>query len=343
MLSMTRPLTRRSVVSAGSAAALSPVTWKRAKAAEFNYKLANDLPPNDPMNVRFAAAIEAISRETGGRLGIRVFPSSQLGTISEELNQVRSGALEFYCCGYGNQIPVAPLAGINSLAFAWSGYDRVWPAMDGELGAFLAAEVAKTGTIQHVSKAFNVGFRQISSGRKPVKEPADLQGFKIRVPPAPILATLFTAFGASPVNLSYNELYPALQTGLVEGSDNPLFFLAAMRVYEVQKHVTITNHSWDAFVTVANSRAWSRLPADVREIATKHFNEAALGQREDLARLEAEAEAKLAANGMTIHRPPPGLFREALSRTDYYANWRKRIGPEGWAVLQRTAGLEGVA
>ncbi|HYZ47514.1 MAG TPA: TRAP transporter substrate-binding protein DctP, partial [Sphingomonas sp.] len=126
---------------------------------------------------------------------------------------------------------------------------------------------------------------------------------------------------------------------LVEGSDNPLWVLAAMRVYEVQKHVTITNHSWDAFVTVANSRAWARLPPNIQEIASKHFTEAALGQRQDTAKLETEAEAKLVANGITIHRPPPGQFREALAKTDYYPSWRQKIGPEGWAVLQRASDL----
>lgn len=336
-------ISRRGLIAAGTAGMLAVAPGRRARAAEFNYKLAFDLPPADPMNIRFTAAAEAIERESGGRLAIRLFPSSQLGTISEELNQVRSGALEFYCCGYGNQIPVAPLVGINSLAFAWSGYNQIWPAMDGELGKFLAAEVAKTGMIQHVSRAFNVGFRQISSGSKAIEVPADLKGFKIRVPPAPILATLFTALGASPVNLSFGDLYPALQTGLVEGSDNPLWVLAAMRVYEVQKHITLSNHSWDGFVTVANNRAWARLPDDVKQIATKHFNEAALGQRQDVAKLEAAAEEKLKASGMAVHRPPTGQFREALAKTDYYKDWRKKIGPEGWAVLEKTAGLEGLA
>lgn len=334
-------ITRRGFSASAAAAAMVPI--KRASAAAFNFKLANDMPPADPMNVRLGAAIKDIDRESNGRLSIRLFPSSQLGTISEELNQVRSGALELYCCGYGNQIPVAPLAGMNSLAFIWSGYEAIWPAMDGELGAFLAAEVAKTGTIQHVSKPFNVGFRQTTSGRTPIRTPEDLKGFKVRVPPAPILATLFTELGASPVNLSLGELYPALQTGLVEGSDNPLWTLAAMRIYEVQKHVTITNHSWDAFVMVANNRAWARLPEELQQLASKHFSLAAVAQREDVAKLEIEAEARLQANGMTVFRPPPALFRTALSKTDYYQTWRQKFGPEGWAVLQRTAGLDGLA
>ncbi len=334
-------ITRRGFVVAG-AAGLLPLPHP-ASAAPFTYKLATDLPPSDPMNLRFGEAIKAIEQETSGGLHIRLFPSSQLGTISEELNQVRSGAIEFYCCGYGNQIPVAPLAGINSLAFAWTGYDRVWPAMDGPLGAFLAAEVAKTGTIQHVGKAFDVGFRQITSGSKTIATSADLQGFKIRVPPAPILATLFNELGASPVNLSFNELYPALQTGLAEGSDNPLWTLAAMRIWEVQKHVTITNHSWDAFVTVANTRAWQRLSPDIQQIVRRHFSQAALAQRTDTAKQEQEAEAKLIANGMMIHRPDPDLFRDALVKTEYYSMWRQRIGPEGWAALQHSGALVGIA
>lgn len=332
-------LSRRGFVAAAGATVFAGLSVGRARAAEFNYKLATDLPPTDPMNVRFTAALEAIERDTGGRLSIRLFPSSQLGGISEELNQVRSGALEFYCCGYGNQIPVAPLAGINSLAFAWSSYDRVWPAMDGELGAFLAAEVAKTGTIQHISKPFDVGFRQITSASKPIQSPDDLRGFKIRVPPAPILATLFTALGASPTNLSFGELYPALQTGLVDGSDNPLWVLNAMRIHEVQKHITISNHSWDAFVPVANSKAWARLPSNIQEVVVKHFNAAALGQRADVATLEANAEKALKSNNVTIYRPNDGLFRAALAKTDYYTTWRSKIGDAGWTALQKATGL----
>ena len=331
--------TKRRSFIAGSLGMLAASGARPARAAEFNFKLANDLPPSDPMNVRLTAAIKEIDRESGGRLSIRLFPSSQLGAISEELNQVRSGALELYCCGYGNQIPVAPLAGINSLAFAWTDYDRIWAAMDGELGAFLAAEVAKSGTIQHVSKPFDVGFRQTTSGRKPINSPDDLKGFKIRVPPAPILASLFTALNASPVNLSLGEVYPALQTGLVEGSDNPFWVLAAMRIYEVQKYITMTNHSWDGYVMVANSRAWARLPPDLQKIASARFREAAVAQRVDVLKLESDAQAKLEANGVSIIRPQPGLFREALHRTDYYTTWRQKIGPEGWDVLRRSGGL----
>jgi TRAP-type C4-dicarboxylate transport system substrate-binding protein len=211
--------------------------------------------------------------------------------------------------------------------------------MDGEFGAFLAAQVAKTGTILHVGKPFNVGFRQVTSGSRPIRTPEDLRGFKIRVPPAPVLATLFSALGASPTSLTVSELYPALQTGLVDGSENPLWYLNAARIHEVQRHITITNHSWDAFVPIANRRAWERLPADVQEIVTRRFSEAALGQREDVARLEIEAERALTANGVTIHRPQAGVFREALARTDYYRTWRSRIGEEGWTALQRATGL----
>jgi tripartite ATP-independent transporter DctP family solute receptor len=332
-------ISRRSFVAASTATVFAGLSVGRAVGAEFNYKLANDLPAADPMNTRFATAIEAIERESGGRLAIRLFPASQLGSISEELSQVRSGALEFYCCGYGNQVPVAPLAGMHSIAFAWSGYERAWPQMDGELGGFIAGQVARTGTILHVAKPFDVGFRQITSGNRPIRTPEDLRGFKIRVPPAPILATLFSSLGASPTSITVGELYQALQTGLVDGSENPLWYLNSARIHEVQRHITITNHSWDAFVPIANRRAWARLPENIQQIVTARFNEAALGQRGDVVRLEAEAERALAANGVTIHRPQAGIFREALARTDYYRTWRGRFGEEGWTALQRATGV----
>ncbi len=114
------------------------------------------------------------------------------------------------------------------------------------LGDYIRAQIAKT-PILTVSKVWDNGFRQITSSTREIETPEDLSGFKIRVPPAPILTSLFKALGAGPSPINFNELYSALQTKVVEGQENPLAIIATTRLYEVQKYCSLTGHVWDGY------------------------------------------------------------------------------------------------
>ncbi len=115
--------------------------------------------------------------------------------------------------------------------------------MDGELGTYIRDQIAKT-PIFAVSKIWDNGFRQITSSTKEIKTPADLKGFKLRVPPAPALTSLFKALDAAPSPINFNELYSSLQTKVVEGQENPLAIISTARLYEVQKSCSLTRHVW---------------------------------------------------------------------------------------------------
>ena len=142
---------------------------------------------------------------------------------------------------------------------------RSGPAWTAALGAYVRAQIEKTGYIV-VSKAADNGFRQITSSAKPIKTPEDLKGYRIRVPVSPIFTSLFKALGASPTSINFNELYTALQTHLVDGQENGLVAIEAGKLYEVQKYVSETNHIWDPFWLIANRRAFTSLPENIREI-----------------------------------------------------------------------------
>jgi TRAP-type C4-dicarboxylate transport system substrate-binding protein len=117
--------------------------------------------------------------------------------------------------------------------------------MDGELGAFIrAASSARLG-IHSMDKIFDNGFRVITTSTKPINTPADLKGFKIRVPVSPQWTSLFKSFGASPTSINFSEVYSALQTKIVDGQENALQLIEIAKLYEVQKYVSITNHMWD--------------------------------------------------------------------------------------------------
>jgi tripartite ATP-independent transporter DctP family solute receptor len=330
-------LPRRSVLAAGAALPLFAIRTRPADAAEFNYKFANNLTLQHPLNIRAQEAAVKIREKTGGRVDIQIFPNSQLGSDTDTLSQLRAGAVEFFTLSGLILSTLVPSASINGVGFAFKDYDQVWPAMDGALGAFVRADIAKRG-LYAFAKQWDNGYRQITSSTKPIRTPADLSGFKIRVPPSPLWTGMFQAFGASPTSINFNEVYSALQTHIVDGQENPLAIIDTAKLYEVQKYLSVTNHMWDGFWFLANRRAWEALPADARPIIENEMNSAALAEREDVARLNATLQGSLKGHGMEFIDTDPTAFRAALKQAGFYSEWRGKFGPEAWGALETAVG-----
>ena len=216
---MTAPkvhLTRRQVLAGASALPLFSILTHRADAAEFELKYATGQDPTHPVNLRAKEAIDRIREATSGRVNIRLFPANQLGSDTDLLAQVRYGAVEFFNLSSLILATFVPVSGITSVGFAFKSYDDVWKAMDGDLGNHIRAEIAKT-PIFTVSRIWDNGFRHVTSSEREIRSPADLEGFKVRVPAAPALTSLFQALDAAPTPINFNEVYTALQTKVVEG------------------------------------------------------------------------------------------------------------------------------
>lgn len=338
-----KPSTRRQVLgraTATAALAAWPLLPRFAHAAEFTYKYGNNLPPAHPMNVAARRAVERIREDTRGRLEIQIFPSSQLGADTDMMSQVRSGALEFYTQSGLVLANIVPVAGINGIGFAFPNHDVLWAAMDGDLGALVRAEIEKVGLVpmRHI---WDNGFRQVTSSTRPIRTPADLNGFKIRVPVSPIWVSLFKAFGASPASMNFAEVYTALQTRIVDGQENPLTLLESAKLYEVQKYCSLTNHMWDGYWFVANKRAWDRLPPNLRDVAAKHLDAGAEEERAMLRVLDRDVKAKLESHGMVFNTPDTRAFRTVLDKSGFYAEWKGKFGNEAWSLLEKYSGKLG--
>lgn len=330
-------ITRRSMLQVGATAALVTGFGARAQTAEFTYKYANNLPAAHPMNLRATEAAEKIKQESGGRVVIQIFPNNQLGSDTDMLSQVRAGGVEFFTLSPLILSTLVPNASLSGIGFAFPGYDAVWKAMDGELGAYVRGQIGKANLVV-MDKIWDNGFRQITSSNKPIQTAADLKGFKIRVPVSPLWTSMFTAFESAPASINFAEVYTALQTKVVDGQENPLAIISTAKLYEVQKYCSMTNHMWDGFWFLANRRAWERLPEDLRAIVAKNLNEAAVSERADVAKLNAGLKDELAAKGMVINEPEPASFREALRKAGFYAEWKKKYGDEAWAILEKAVG-----
>jgi tripartite ATP-independent transporter DctP family solute receptor len=308
-----------------------------AQTAEFKLKFANNLPIIHPMNVRAKEAADAIRKETNGRVDIQIFPSNQLGSDTDMLSQVRSGAIDFFTLSGLILSTLVPVASINGIGFAFRDYQQVWSAMDGELGAYVRANIEKAN-LHPFEKIWDNGFRQITSSSRPITAPADLKGFKIRVPVSPLWTSLFKAFDAAPASINFSDVYSALQTKIVEGEENPLAVIQTAKLYEVQKYCSQTNHMWDGFWFLASGKTWARLPKDLQAVIAKHINAAAVNERDDIRRLNNTLEVELKTKGLVFNPTNPDAFRAVLRKSGFYAEWKKKYGLDAWAVLEKYTG-----
>lgn len=340
---MTR-LTRRAMLRvaaaaplAGAVASLGFPAIVRAAGPQYTFKYGNNLPLTHPLNVRAQEAANQIKEKSGGRMEIRIFPNNQLGGDTDMLAQVRNGGIEMFTPSALVVSTLAPVAAINAVGFAFSDYNQVWAAMDGKLGAYVRAAMAKAG-LASFEKMWDNGFRQTTTSTAPITSAANMRGLKIRVPVSPLSIDMFKGLGAAPTSLQFSEVYSSLQTHIVDAQENPLPIVEVAKLYEVQKYCSLTNHIWDGFWFVLNQKAWTRLPADLQAIASGAFNDAAIRQRDDVRKLNDAAVANLQSKGLTINRPAPDTFRAALRQSGFYAEWKKRFGDEAWGLLEQSVG-----
>lgn len=309
----------------------------RAQGGELKFKLGTDLPATHSVNVRLREAIDAIAAETNGKVVISLFPNNQLGSDSDMMSQLRSGALELATMPGTVLSTLIPATSLTGLGFIFTSYDKVWAAMDGDVGNYIRRSIEKAN-LQPFEAVWDNGFRQTTSSTRPIQTPADLKGFKIRVPVVPLWVSMFAALGASPVSIPLSEAYSALQTKIADGQENPLALIDTAKFYEVQKFCSLTNHAWDGFWFLASGRVWRSVPADVQQIMMKHFNAAAKKQRDDIARANVDLQKSLESKGLVFNAVDSAPFQKVLRDAGFYGQWKEKFGADAWALLQKYAG-----
>jgi TRAP-type transport system periplasmic protein len=337
MLEVSRRLLLKSAVGVVAAGSLLKSPAVLAQAAPLKLKFGNDLPATHSVNVRLKEAIEAIATETNGQVAISLFPNNQLGSDTDMMTQLRSGALELATMPGTVLSTLIPTASLTGVGFAFTSYDKVWAAMDGEVGKFIRGNVEKAGLVPFEAMWDN-GFRQITSSTHPIKAPEDLANFKIRVPVVPLWVAMFSALGAAPVSIPLNEAYSALQTKIADGQENPLALIESAKFFEVQKFCSLTNHSWDGFWLLSSARIWKNVPQDTQKVMQKHFNAAAKKQRDDIVQANSEYQKNLETKGLTFNTTQADAFQAALAKSSFYKDAKAKFGDEAWSLLQKYAG-----
>lgn len=268
---------------------------------------------------RFAANLKTA---VGARIASDFFPNSQLGKEADVVQQVKVGSIDIMLTGSSIWATVAPEFGMLDLGYVFDSYAHMARALDGGVGASLAEILrSRTGcTIMGWGSHFAA--RSVYT-KAPVKSTAELKGVKLRVLPTSAFIDTFKLMGAVPTPIPFNELYTAVQTGVVDGFEHDASTVLATKLYEVTRHCFLTEHLFPPMVAVIGKRGLDKIPADIRPAFLQAAQEASLYQRAQAAEKGRAAFEELKKLGITFH-PMAKAERDAL---------RKRMEAQLWPAF----------
>jgi len=253
---------------------------------KFSHVVATDTPKGQAAE-RFKQLAE---KATNGRVKVEVYPNSQLYKDKEELEALQLGAVQMLAPSLAKFGPL----GVKEfeafdLPYIFPSKTALYNVTEGEIGKSLMKKLEPKGI---TGLAFwDNGFK-VMSANKPLRAPADFKGLKMRIQSSKVLDAQMRALGANPQVLAFSEVYQALQTGVVDGTENPPSNMYTQKMHEVQKYVTVSNHGYLGYAVIVNKKFWDGLPADIRTALDKAMKEAttfekAIAQRDNDLALEA--------------------------------------------------------
>jgi tripartite ATP-independent transporter DctP family solute receptor len=334
-------LSRRGLI-AGSAVILPVGLFVRpAMAADYKFRQFHNQAASSPLHRRLVEMWSAIGAEIGGRVQTEVFAENAgiAGSDPAALKMLIAGELDFFTLMGGILGQAVPVAEVQQVPFAFRTAAEAHAAADGALGAYLREEMAAKGIHGFPVGAFDNGMRQTSSTRRPILAPKDFEGLRIRLPAGQLFTDTFRALGAEPVTINVNGIYDALKAGKVDAQENPLAVNEVFRLYEVQKHLAVTNHMWSGFNLMANGALWQRLPADIQAIIERNAAKFVRLQRDDQGGFNAGLRTTLAERGMIFNEIEQAPFRARMAPV--YAAWREKLGAKCWTLLEAHVGKLG--
>lgn len=291
-----------------SAVAVSAMLCCASSAALAQSKFVLKLAHSDSVDIttsRKAVMADAFAKEvkakSAGRIDVQVFGAGALGGERELVEGVKNGFIQ---AGFASGVMANyfPSAMITDIPYLFPSDDIADKVMDGPFGQKLAADFnAATG--MHNLCYGEVGFRHFSSGKSPIHSPKDLAGLKIRVQETPLYVTEMKALGAQPTPIAFPELYTALQTGVVDGQENPVPTMVFAKLYEVQKHVTLDGHNYGIDWFVMSDKFYKSLPADLLKVVTDAAQLACNEERKANRLFATNGSKTLAEKGVTVYTP----------------------------------------
>lgn len=273
-------------------------------------------------------ARKKLEEDTNGRITIEFFPSAQLGNERQMQEQLSAGTLDMTITGLVNLYD--PAFALFDFPFLYDNREQIKAVMYSDLMDDMNQTLIENGL--RIVGLMEVGFRNVTSN-VPIEKPADLRGFKIRTPESPAQIETFRALGANPTPMSFNELYTALQQGVVDGQENPLENIYNGRLYEVQDYVNVTRHIYNFAYVLMSDETWNRLSTEDRQVVADAIEFGSLWQIDWAADNEAVYEQRLKDEGMEFIYPDRDEFRRAAQGA-YESDFVRDLGPRADDILE---------
>ncbi|MBA4110916.1 MAG: C4-dicarboxylate ABC transporter [Leptothrix sp. (in: Bacteria)] len=328
---------RRHLLAAAAAIALVPSAFAQAPIViKFSHVVAMDTPKGKAATF-FAKRAEELTK---GRVKVEVYPNSQLYKDKEELEALQLGSVQMLAPSLSKFAPLGVKEfEVFDLPFIFDDYADLHRVTEGPVGKGLLAKLETRG-ITGLAYWDN-GFK-VFSANKPLKAVADYKGMKMRIQSSKVLDAEVRALGALPQVLAFSETYQALQTGVVDGTENPPSNLYTQKMHEVQKHLSVTNHGYLGYAVVVNKKFWDGLPADIRGHLTKAITEATKVANDHAFADNQDALAKVKASGKTEIYTPTPAERLALKKAlvPVHQQMTPRIGEETLRAIYKETGFD---
>jgi C4-dicarboxylate-binding protein DctP len=305
----------------GTAYAQQPIVIK------FSHVVAENTPKGKG-SLKFKELAES---RTQGRVKVEIYPNSQLFKDGEEMQMLQLGNVQMLAPSVSKFGPLgAREFEIFDLPYLFDNYDELHKVTAGPIGQLLFKKLESKGIIGLAY--WDNGFK-VMSANKPLRTTADFRGLKMRIQSSKVLDAQMRALGATPQVMAFSEVYQALQTGVVDGTENPPSNLYTQKMNEVQKYVTLSDHGVIEYAVIVNKKFWDGLPADIRATlegamkeATKYANDIARQENEDaLAKVKATGKTQI----ISLTPEEKKAWKKALIRVH-----RESEGPIGKALIQ---------
>ena len=255
--------------------------------------------PDHPISVGVRKFGEILAAKSGGKLQVKEFASSVLGSEQQQQAALQGGLQEMFSPATTSVVGIVKDLGVLDFPFGVASYAQADALLDGPLGEALLAKLPEKGLIG--LGYFENGFRNVTNSKRPINKIEDLEGLKIRVIGNPVFLDTFKTLKTNPVPMAFAELYGALESRAVDAQENPYGVLLAAKFYEVQKYVSNTNHVYSPIIVLVSKKFWDQLSPTEQRLMRESAAEARVFQRKLSRDYAAKAVAELKAKGMQIN------------------------------------------
>jgi tripartite ATP-independent transporter DctP family solute receptor len=298
--------------------------------AQTKLRFAHTISPDDAMHQAALEFAKKVAQRTNNAIQIDVFPSGQLGNDPKTLEGVKLGTIDIGMTGNPFFTSFAPEMNAFDLPYLFRDFDHAYKVIDGPIGQDLRKGLEKNGMMP--VGVLEIGFRNLTNNKKAVKVPDDVKGLKIRTTPNPAHLQAFRLLGANPAPMPITEVYLALKTGAVDGQENPIAHIYALKFHEVQKYMSLTFHAYTMSNVVMNLKKFQELKPEHQKVLVDSMAEARDWERKLNRQLDGEALAKIKAAGVQVEENPD---REAFRKVVADATAEEYVKKFGSDVLDK--------